>query len=38
LCGLPLGFYSSYQPLVCDNPIRDNSILMPKPLHLVIKR
>jgi hypothetical protein len=23
---------------VCDNPIRDNFILSPKPLHLVIKR
>jgi hypothetical protein len=22
----------------CDNPIRDNSVLSPKPLHLVIKR
>jgi hypothetical protein len=22
----------------CDNPIRDNSVLLPKPLHLVIKR
>jgi hypothetical protein len=24
--------------LHCDNPIRDNSVLSPKPLHLVIKR
>jgi hypothetical protein len=23
---------------ICDNPIRDNSLLSPKPLHLVIKR
>jgi hypothetical protein len=22
----------------CDNPTRDNSVLSPKPLHLVIKR
>jgi hypothetical protein len=22
----------------CDNPIRDNSVLLPNPLHLVIKR
>jgi hypothetical protein len=22
----------------CDDPIRDNSVLSPKPLHLVIKR
>jgi hypothetical protein len=22
----------------CDNPIQDNSVLSPKPLHLVIKR
>jgi hypothetical protein len=22
----------------CDNPIRDNSVLSPKPLHLVINR
>jgi hypothetical protein len=22
----------------CDNPIRDNSVLSPKPLHLVVKR
>jgi hypothetical protein len=22
----------------CDNPIRDNSVLSPKPLHMVIKR
>jgi hypothetical protein len=23
---------------LCDNPTRDNSVLSPKPLHLVIKR
>jgi hypothetical protein len=23
---------------MCENPIRDNSVLSPKPLHLVIKR
>jgi hypothetical protein len=23
---------------ICDNPIRDNFVLSPKPLHLVIKR
>jgi hypothetical protein len=22
----------------CDNPVRDNSVLSPKPLHLVIER
>jgi hypothetical protein len=26
------------QHLYCDNSIRDNSVLLPKPLHLVIKR
>jgi hypothetical protein len=26
------------QEPICDNPTRDNSVLSPKPLHLVIKR
>jgi hypothetical protein len=33
----PPGFEDATYPN-CDNPIRDNSVLSPKPLHLVIKR
>jgi hypothetical protein len=31
-------FVEAVMGVVCDNPIRDNSVLSPKPLHLVIKR
>jgi hypothetical protein len=29
---------NKYEIATCDNPTRDNSVLSPKPLHLVIKR
>jgi hypothetical protein len=38
-CFLPPPFERScFQQRLCDNPTRDNPVLSPKPLHLVIKR
>jgi hypothetical protein len=30
--------FAEFSGEFCDNPTRDNSVLSPKPLHLVIKR
>jgi hypothetical protein len=35
---LPALYWATDKVGGCDNPIRDNSVLSPKPLNLVIKR